>query len=195
MAKNKTAKRSHQLRIIAGKWRGQKINVIDQDDLRPTTDRVRETLFNWLALPIVNAQCLDAFAGSGILSFESLSRDAKSVITIEKSRSAVQALKENKVRLNAQQLELVEQDSVEFLKSTTSQFDVIFLDPPFAHPKLMIDALEIIKNKKLLKKNGLIYIEIAKHDLYLLESLRLEFEWLKEKTAGQVCYALLSLNF
>jgi len=194
MAKNKAASRSHQLRIIAGKWRGQKIKVIDQDDLRPTTDRVRETLFNWLALPIVNAQCLDAFAGSGILSFESLSREAKSVISIEKSRLAVHALKKNKERLDASQLELIEQDSTDFLKQTPLQFDIIFLDPPFAQPKLIINSLEVIKNRQLMKKNGLIYIEMAKQDLHMMESLRHSFVWLKEKMAGQVCYALLSLN-
>ncbi len=194
MAKKKPGQRTHQIRIIAGKWRGQKINVIDQDDLRPTTDRVRETLFNWLALPIVQAQCLDAFTGSGILAFEALSREAKSVVALDNSPRAKQALIKNISHLKADNLKLIEQDTCAYLRTTSFTFDVIFLDPPYAHPNLMLDVLDIILKRDILKTNGLIYIEMAKKDLHMLDSLRQQFVWLKEKSAGQVCYALLSLN-
>lgn len=193
MAKKKT-QQSHHIRIIAGHWRGQKIKVIEQDDLRPTTDRVRETLFNWLSLSIINADCLDAFSGSGILSFETLSREAKSVVMVEKSRPAVNALKQNSAHLKASNISLEESDVIQYLSNTTNDFDVIFLDPPFAHPDLLIKALTLINNKRLIREKGVIYIEMSKHDLHMLDALNFEINWLKKKTAGQVCYALLSLD-
>lgn len=194
MAKNKASKQSHQLRIIAGKWRGQKVNVIDQDDLRPTTDRIRETLFNWLALPIVNADCLDAFAGSGILTFEALSREAKSVVSVEKSKQASNAIKQNAAHLKVEHWVLFEQDVANYLENTAQSFDIVFLDPPFSKPELLIYIMESILSHNIMKKNGLIYVEIAKKHRHMMDSFRQQFTWLKEKTAGQVCYALLRLN-
>lgn len=194
MAKKKTSKQAHRLRIIAGKWRGQKINIIAQDGLRPTTNRVRETLFNWLALPIVNADCLDAFAGSAGLTFEALSRGAKSLVCVEKSLAAGRAIKHNAAYLKADNLELIEQDICSYLRVSRQSFDIVFLDPPFSQAQLLIAVLEIIIQRQIMKKNGLIYIEMAKHDRHLLDSLKLDLVWLKEKTAGQVCYALLSLS-
>ncbi len=194
MAKQNKAKKTHQLRIIAGHWKGQKVTVIDQEGLRPTTDRVRETLFNWLALPIVNAQCLDAFAGSGVLSFESLSRDAKSVICVEKSRQASLAIQKNIDHLNAKGIQLIEMDALDYLQEADLKFDVVYLDPPFSAPSLLLFALELIAQRQLLKKNGVVYIEMAKKDLPMLDSLKLEITWLKKKMAGQVCYALLNIH-
>ncbi len=194
MARKKLSRQSHQLRIIAGKWRGQKINVIEQADLRPTADRVRETVFNWLALPVVRAYCLDAFAGSGILGFEALSRNAAFVTALDNSSLACQAIKKNKAHLQADAYRLIEQDVCAYLQSTSLRFDIIFLDPPFALPNLIVDALSLIHQRALLHNDGLVYIELAKQDRYLLDGLNDEFVWLKEKIAGQVCYALLRLN-
>ena len=193
MAKRNT-QQSHHLRLISGRWRGQKIKVIDQSDLRPTTDRVRETLFNWLALQITNADCLDAFAGSGILSFEALSRDAKSVVMIERSKQAINALKLNSDHLKADNINLIETDAISYLTDAKMSFDIIFLDPPFAQPDLLIKALTLINKRHLLRKNGVLYVEMAKKDLHMFDALACEMNWLKKKTAGQVCYALLTLS-
>lgn len=195
MAKQKKTKNTHQLRIIGGQWRGQKITVIDQDDLRPTTDRVRETVFNWLASSIVNAHCLDAFAGSGVLSFEALSREAKSVVTVEKSRQARLAIEKNIRHLKAKNIQLIEQDALVYLKETLLKFDVIFLDPPFSSPHLLLSALEIIAQRQLLEIKGMVYIEMSKTNLHMLDSLKIEISWLKKKMAGQVCYALLNIHY
>jgi len=191
---NKKKNQSHQLRIIAGKWRGQKIDVIDHQGLRPTTDRIRETLFNWLALPIVNAHCLDVFAGSGVLGFEALSRDAKSVIAIERSEIVCKQIQKNASVLKADAFRLIETEAAEYLITAQDQFDVMFLDPPFAMPELLVIVLSIIIERKLLHHQGLIYLELSKVNLHYLDIFESQINWVKKKSAGQVCYALLSLN-
>ncbi len=190
---NKRLHQSHQVRVIGGKWRGQKINVIEQDGLRPTTDRVRETLFNWLALQIVNADCLDAFAGTGILGLEALSRDAKSVLAIEQSRHASHQIRNNVAHLKADNFQLIEADACAYLSTVESQFNIIFLDAPFAQPELLTSVLAIIIEQKLLHSQGFIYLELNKADLHHLDCFGSQIKWLKKKMAGQVCYALLSL--
>lgn len=190
----KSASKAHEVRIIAGKWRGQKVSVIEQNDLRPTTDRVRETLFNWLALPIVNARCLDAFAGSAILSFEALSREAASVVAVEQSRAACQAIKNSPHYIQSQNMTLIETNILHYLGETKESFDVIFLDPPFANVQLLVDALELIIARKLLATDGYLYVEMSTKDVDFLDAFQHKINWLKKKTAGQVCYALAHLN-
>ena len=164
--------------------------MLDAPDLRPTTDRVRETLFNWLNVSIINARCLDVFAGSGILGFEALSREAQSVTAIEKSAAVCQELRKNAQHLSAEHYQIVEQNSLNFLQNCSEQFDLIFLDPPFNQIGLLIESLKIINARHLLAKSGKLYVELPEQKVLELEAEIGELVWLKRKKAGQVCYAL-----
>ena len=123
--------KSNEVRIVGGAWRSRRIRFTPRENLRPTPDRVRETLFNWLGQDLTGLACLDLFAGSGALGFEAASRGARRVVMIERDRAAYAALERNKDALGALQVELVRADALEFLRRDTSEYDVIFLDPPF----------------------------------------------------------------
>ena len=181
-----------QVRIIGGKYRGKKISFPNTEGLRPTSDRIRETLFNWLMHHIIGARCLDAFAGSGALGFEAFSRGANEVVLIEQSALVYKNLQriahdfttpahENK------RLEVIHSDAEHYLKTNPNPFDIIFLDPPFAlnNHNILLDLIHISRN---LKKDGLIYIE-SPHLLTLNET---QWKIVKSKQAGAVYYALLS---
>ena len=132
--KRKTPKKStlSTIRIIAGQWRGRKIPVAEIEGLRPTGDRIRETLFNWLDAEIDGARCLDLFAGSGILGLEALSRGADQVVALDSSRVAVNALNEAAKLLDTSALQVMQMDAVQWLKSKPAgSFDLVFIDPPF----------------------------------------------------------------
>src|SRR6187397_596042 len=122
----------NQVRIIGGTWRSRVIAFAPRADLRPTSDRVRETLFNWLGQDLTGVVCLDLFAGSGALGFEAASRGAARVVMVERDRAACASLKENRDLLGADRIEIVERDALEFLRQDGAQYDVIFLDPPFS---------------------------------------------------------------
>src|SRR5690606_31741912 len=128
----KSRKPGNRIRIIGGDWRSRVLDFPDLPELRPTPDRVRETLFNWLQFDITGARCLDLFAGSGVLGFEALSRGAASVMAFETDTSAVRALRENASRLGARGYQLTPGSALEWLQHGTPQtFDIVFLDPPF----------------------------------------------------------------
>jgi len=150
--------RPNLLRIIGGQWRSRRLSVAAVPGLRPTPDRVRETLFNWLQGKVAGAECLDLFAGSGALGFEALSRGAKSVVMLEKHPAAVQALKANAALLQAQQAQIIQEDAMRYLQRTDTTFDLIFLDPPFRQNWLET-ILERIASKHLLKPQGMVYLE------------------------------------
>src|SRR4051812_2242430 len=122
----------NQVRIIGGEWRSRLIAFPARTDLRPTPDRVRETLFNWLGQDLTGRTCLDLFAGSGALGFEAASRGARRVVMVERDRPTHAALVANREALQAAQVEVVRGDALEFLRSDRASYDVIFLDPPFA---------------------------------------------------------------
>jgi 16S rRNA (guanine966-N2)-methyltransferase len=122
----------NRVRVIGGAWRSRVIVFPDQQDLRPTPDRVRETLFNWLGQDLTGLRCLDLFAGSGALGFEAASRGAQPVTMIERERAAHAALETNRKLLGAAQVEIVRADALDFLRGTRGVYDVVFLDPPFA---------------------------------------------------------------
>ncbi len=124
--------KQNRVRIIGGAWRSRLLAFPDLKGLRPTPDRVRETLFNWLALDIHGARCLDLFAGSGALGFEAASRGASAVLMVERERSACAALEANRDALKASQVSILRADAVDFLRGTQGVYDVVFLDPPFA---------------------------------------------------------------
>lgn len=153
---------SNMLRIVGGKWRSRRIRFEDAEGLRPTPDRVRETLFNWLQGDIVGAVCLDAFAGSGALGFEALSRGAARVVMVEKARKPFLRLQENVKLLQADQAlliygsvqEAITKDGAAF----SEKFDGVFLDPPF-HQSILPAVVGQLLEKEHIKPNGFLYIE------------------------------------
>ena len=185
--KNSKKASSNTLRIIGGRWRSRKLNFITAPNLRPTPDRVRETLFNWLQSSIANARCLDLFAGSGALGLEALSRGASCVIFIEKHRAAAKQLEQNLSLLKAENT-LENTDAESYLLKADKPFDIIFLDPPFRN-NLLPNILNSITEQQLLKANGLVYLEHEKEQSYDWEIWGLRV--LKETKAGQVKSYLL----
>lgn len=124
--------KANRVRIIGGEWRSRFITFTDQKDLRPTPDRVRETLFNWLGQELTGKCCLDLYAGSGALGFEAASRGAQQVVLVERERGVRATLEANRGKLKATQVEVVQADALEFLRHDSRVYDVVFLDPPFA---------------------------------------------------------------
>ena len=176
------------IRIIAGQWRGRKLPVAEIDGLRPTGDRIRETLFNWLGDDIAGARCLDLFAGSGILGLESLSRGAAQVTALDASRMAVSALVEASQTLAASNMQAMQMDAIQWLKSKPAgPFDVVFIDPPFK-AGLLDEALALLDAAGCLNAGALIYIERDRdHDLPQLPA---RWQPYKDKVAGNVSYGL-----
>ncbi|MCE7529778.1 16S rRNA (guanine(966)-N(2))-methyltransferase RsmD [Polynucleobacter sp. IMCC 29146] len=153
-----------QIRIIGGVWRSRQIKVISQAGLRPSTDRLRETLFNWLGQDLSGLRCLDVFAGSGALGFEAASRNAALVELIEKHKNTFLNLTLNLQNLNsypaAGKVTLLEADGLQFLKSQAAgSWDLIFLDPPFQEPQLLVDATKEAGRVCQSGPQGAIYIE------------------------------------
>ncbi|MDT8869597.1 16S rRNA (guanine(966)-N(2))-methyltransferase RsmD [Vibrio fluvialis] len=178
---------SGQVRIISGLWRGRKLPVHDAEGLRPTTDRVKETLFNWLAQDIPHAKCLDLFAGSGGLGFESASRQAEKVTMLEMNPQAFAQLKTNIAALKASNIEAVNTDTLAYLKQPGQAYDVVFIDPPFRQG-LLQETVQLLEQNGWLAANAMIYIESEK-ELPLTE-LPECWQLYREKLAGQVCYRL-----
>lgn len=179
------------VRIISGLWRGRKLPVHDAQGLRPTTDRVKETLFNWLAADIPHARCLDLFAGSGGLGFESASRQAELVTMVELNKQAYQQLVTNSAQLKANNIEIHQQDTLQFLQQPGQAYDIVFIDPPFRQD-LLEQTLNLLQQNGWLSDNGLVYIETEK-ELQLPE-IPGHWQLHREKTAGQVCYRLYQLS-
>ena len=174
------------IRIIAGKHRGRKLPVLMAEGLRPTTDRVKETVFNWLMPYIHGTNCLDCFAGAGSLGFEALSRGAAQVNLIELNDSAAKQLQKNKSLLKADNVIVTNANSLNFLKSSSKQqYDLIFIDPPFREG-LVTQTAELL-NDGWLSDQALIYVEMETQSD---QQLPANWKLLKEKVAGQVSYHL-----
>ena len=173
------------IRIIGGQYRGKKLHFPAIDGLRPTPDRVRETLFNWLMHTIRNAHCLDAFAGSGALGFEAFSREASKVVLIEQNPVAFGNLKNIALAFNSPKLSVIKTDATTYISQTKEQFDIVFLDPPFAQPQLL-ECIHNLAASDVLVAGGVAYIESAQ--ALSLDSLH--WETIKLKQAGQVVYGL-----
>ena len=178
------------IRIIAGTYRGRKLPVLMAEGLRPTTDRVKETVFNWLMPYIQDSVCLDCFAGSGGLGFEALSRGAGQVSFVELNKSAVQQLQENQRLLKVTNSSVIQSDALTFIKSNTIKFDVVFLDPPFR--KGFVEQTAQLLNDNSLAENALIYVEMESEQNE--QQLPVNWQLLKEKIAGQVVYRLYQKN-
>lgn len=174
-----------EIRIIGGTYRGKKIHFPAIEGLRPTPDRVRETLFNWLMHDIRDARCLDAFAGSGALGLEAFSRGAGRVVLLDDSPKAHANLKKIVTEFASPKLHLVKADAQLFLNQCTEVFDLVFLDPPFAENYLP-SCLETLAKKPILRTGGLVYLESPT----LIELDKNVWQPMKLKQAGQVIYGL-----
>jgi 16S rRNA (guanine966-N2)-methyltransferase len=181
----KSAPKGH-IRIIAGQHRGRKLPVLMANGLRPTTDRVKETVFNWLMPYIQDANCLDCFAGSGGLGFEAISRGASSAILVELNKSAAQQLNDNKALLKASNIRVIQQNALNFLHNNQQAYSLVFIDPPF-RKGLAQKAAELLVEKGLTDE-ALIYVEMEADDN--LQIMPSHWHLLKEKVAGQVIYRL-----
>lgn len=182
--------KSNQVRIIAGQWRGRKLEFPDSGGLRPTADRVRETLFNWLEPVMPGAVCLDLFAGSGALGFEAASRGAAQVVMVERDRTVFLNLQAQSKRLSAGSVELINADALDYIAGITATFDILFLDPPFGDAGLRQEAIQRINEQRLMKPGGLIYLETEKGGAG--PELPADWQAYRHKRAGQVNYQLLS---
>ena len=191
---------SKKIRIIGGVWRSRLIKVIDAPGLRPTTDRVRETLFNWLGQRLDGLRCLDIFAGAGALGFEAVSRGASAVTLIERDKTAFANLRANLSDLQSSPVEasidLVHGDGVGFLKrQANASWNLVFLDPPFDDHLALESSLKEAGRVCDGPSGGQIYVETAVScDVAALNSLIPDWECCKEMTAGQVKTLLFQLR-
>ena len=187
-----TEKKLNTVRINAGEWRSRLIKFPDAEGLRPTPERVRQTVFNWLGQDLTGLNCLDLFSGTGVMGFEALSRGAIAVTLVEKSSPAYKALISNKQLLQADKANILHQDALQFLNQNTLKFNIIFLDPPYNQewlPKL----LPLIAAH--LHAEGLVYVEAeyALDESQLNASAGFMDDWqiVKQNKAGNVFYHLL----
>ncbi len=177
-----------QVRIIGGKWRGRRLRVIDTEGLRPTPDRIRETLFNWLAADCPNAAVLDCFAGSGALGLEALSRGARSLVALESNQAALAGLRDIVAKLDPHAVEIIGGDALDSVARLKRQFDLVFIDPPYARPELRSQIWDQLESGNCLRAGARIYFEWPRSQTFELPSAGLR--WLKRNTAGQVNYAI-----
>ena len=173
----------NRVRIIGGAWRSRQIAFSPRKDLRPTPDRVRETLFNWLGQDLTDAVCLDLFAGSGALGFEAASRGARRVVMVERDPTTVRSLEAARAALGAAAVEVIRADSLEFLRGDEGVYDVVFLDPPFAvdyWPRLA----QLLPAR--LAPQGLVYHESARYP-----EISPDWDIRRRGKAGKASYQLL----
>ncbi len=198
-------KRDNRVRIIGGRWRGRKLRFPDGDGLRPTGDRIRETLFNWLMPALPAARCLDLFAGSGALGFEALSRGAASCMLVERNPQAVKCLQDAKLLLEADTAAIIAADSAHWLSTATGVFDIVFIDPPFADaslvPAALVATLEqrgLLLRERRPENRRVVDVRISEDGMQLLDEIhddvqechRRQFGHLNKKGLRQLAYLL-----
>jgi 16S rRNA (guanine966-N2)-methyltransferase len=183
----KTTTNNH-LRIIGGLWRGRKLSFPDVEGLRPTGDRIRETLFNWLAPEIQNARCLDLFAGSGALGIEALSRGAATSVMVERDNKAAAQLRTNLEILKAGNGRTVNADVMELLRkgNADAPYHIVFIDPPF-QLQLWQGVIEALEAGNWLADDATVYIESGRDDQY---APPINWQLHRDKHAGMVSYRL-----
>ncbi|HDR9134091.1 16S rRNA (guanine(966)-N(2))-methyltransferase RsmD [Burkholderia vietnamiensis] len=180
----------HTIRIIGGDWKRTPLAVLDLDGLRPTPDRVRETLFNWLGQDLAGRRCLDLFAGTGALGFEAASRGAASVVMVERHPRAAQQLRAIKDKLGARSVEVAEADALRLAAGLTpGAFDVVFLDPPFGEPAVLTRALALAA--PLVAPDGALYVETGEALEPDAHEALAGWQVVKHGKAGAVHYHLL----
>ncbi|CAQ85818.1 MULTISPECIES: 16S rRNA (guanine(966)-N(2))-methyltransferase [Photorhabdus] len=187
MAKKSQQQSMGQIRIIGGKWRSRKLPVLNSPGLRPTTDRVRETLFNWLAPVIQEARCLDCYAGSGALGLEALSRYAAQATFIEYERNVAKQLSANLALLNAKNAEITNDSALNYLSQPGTPYNVIFLDPPFRQG-MLAETIKLLEQYGWLADKSWIYVEAESESA--AADVPANWQLHREKVAGQVAYRL-----
>ncbi|RLA00471.1 MAG: 16S rRNA (guanine(966)-N(2))-methyltransferase RsmD [Gammaproteobacteria bacterium] len=187
MAKQNKGYQTGAVRIIAGRWRGRKLTVPNVSGLRPTPDRVRETVFNWLQPLIGDTHCLDLFSGSGVLGFEAASRGAKQVDMVELDTKVAMQLQDNCQLLNAENCHIIQNTAQRFLMNNSMKYDVVFIDPPY-QADLWAEIAQLLVDSGCLVGNAHIYLEYpSKIDLPVLPK---HWNLKKDKKAGDVRYCL-----
>lgn len=173
----------NELRIVGGTWRSRKLRFPGAPGLRPTPDRLRETLFNWLGQDLEGCACLDLFAGSGALGFEAASRGAARVVQVEGGAEACRALKQNCALLEARAVEVVRMDVDRFLAGPAEPFDIVFLDPPFRQG-LAAPSCRLLEERGWLAPAARVYLEVERG--LALADLPAGWQALRGKQAGEV---------
>ena len=177
----------NSLRIIGGNWRGRRVSFPDADGLRPTSDRIRETVFNWLQAYSPGARCLDLFAGSGAFGLEALSRGAESVLFVERNPAAAAAIRTALEHFNATGGQVMQADVLRFLEHPTGSYDIVFIDPPF-DVDIISECCELLEQHRWLKPGALIYLEQDRAKA--VPSLPDNWSLHRQAKAGQVAYYL-----
>ncbi len=181
--------RSGRVRLIGGRWRGRRLPVAPVPGLRPTPDRLRETLFNWLAPDLPGARCLDLFAGSGALAFEAVSRGAAEAVLVERSARVARRLAEEIARFDPAALRLWTGAALDYLTQPPARpFDIVFLDPPFGSPLLAAALRRLTATPGWLHPASLLYVEFPDAEPPALPP---GWHWQRRARAGAVGYALL----
>ncbi|MDG2176702.1 MAG: 16S rRNA (guanine(966)-N(2))-methyltransferase RsmD [Gammaproteobacteria bacterium] len=181
----------NQFRIIAGKWRSRKIKFPSNvETLRPTTDRIKETLFNWLQQKIDGAHCLDLFSGSGALALEACSRNAANVLAIDNDSRVTDSISENCQLLDCNNIDVITANAMQWLdqkKTEQYQFDIVFLDPPFGK-NLLADCCALLEAGNFLSPGAIVYLESETP----LDDITLPDRWqlFKDKKAGRVYFGV-----
>ena len=177
------------VRIISGKYKSRKIIFPDRREIRPTGNRIRESLFNWIQADIVNSRCLDLFSGSGALGIEALSRGAKMTTFIESDFETANYLENNLQTLNVANGMVVRANAISWLESQKNiePFEFVFLDPPFKK-NLLLDSISLLESNYMITDNGNIYIETEVEDN--LRQLPPTWRLKQKKQAGRVSYCL-----
>jgi 16S rRNA (guanine966-N2)-methyltransferase len=182
----------NSVRIIGGKWRGRRVAFPDLPGLRPTPDRVRETLFNWLQHSLAGADCLDLFAGSGALGLEALSRGAREVVFVEQAPLAARNLQAQLMRLEAcAKARIMEMDAACYLRTAPQAFHIVFMDPPFGKDALP-QYVALLDAGGWVSSGSLVYLENERSGS--VPTLPSHWELLKSKSAGEVGYHLARIN-
>ena len=190
--KQKDKSKGGRLRIVAGNWRTRLLDIADVEGLRPTSERIRETLFNWLSPQIHGARCLDLFAGTGALGLEALSRGAGSTVFVERSAVAARQLEKNIAVLGASGATVRVQDAHDYLRAAAEgPFDLVFLDPPFA-ADLLEETCRLLAMQELLANGALVYLEQDRS--HPEPELPAGWQISKNKTAGKVRYMLAKVE-
>jgi len=181
-----SSKKQNTVRINAGEWRSRLLKFPDAEGLRPTPERVRQTVFNWLGQDMTGLSCLDLFAGTGVMGFEALSRNARSAVLVEKTSAVYKAILDNKATLKADAAQVFNTDALNFLSQNRQLFDVVFLDPPY-HQGWLAKVLPLLPAH--LNPDGFVYAE-AEFEIQPDEL----WQVVKQSKAGNVFYHLLKLR-
>jgi 16S rRNA (guanine966-N2)-methyltransferase len=176
------------VRIIGGAWRGRRLTIADSKAVRPTPNRVRETLFNWLQCEIEGADCLDLFCGSGVLGIEAVSRGARQAVLVDSDKTVVSTIETQIQKLKTDAIQLICENAFHFLYREHRSFDIVFLDPPF-HEASPDTFLLPVLTSGLIRPAGVIYLEYATRHGHI--EVPSEWCWRRHQTISEVSFGLI----